>query len=478
MSQVRVRRVLPLLALLLVVGIVAEEVQLGLGREYVEDRLADPDPLTEPAAVPPPEGLTLPDLVEPAPVAVPDAEAVRPAPARVRRAVAPGLADPDLGKHAVAVVGGLAPDSAVVTEGDAGTVMPASTTKLLTTTAALSALGPDHVFTTRVVAAGSGRRLVLVGGGDPYLASKPADGPTYPPRADVVSLARLTAAALRERGVRTVRLGYDDGLFTGPTASPSWEPDYLPDQVVAPISALWVDGGRPPWGYGRVTDPAAYAADVYAAALRRTGITVRGRVTPRAAPRTATDLAVVSSAPLAEIVEHVLDVSDNEAAEVLAHHVGLAVEGEGSFAAARRGVAATLADLGVDLASDRVYDGSGLSRRSRIRPSTLVDVLRVAASAEHPELRAVISGLPVAGFTGSLELRFSAGEADGRGLVRAKTGTLTGVSGLAGLVTDAGGRTLVFVAVADRVALRDTLAARDALDGVAASLTACDCARP
>ena len=274
-------------------------------------------------------------------------------------------------------------------------------------------------------------------------------------------------------------LGYDDGLFSGPPASPQWEADYLPDQVVAPISALWVDGGRPPWGYGRVDRPGV---------VRRRGLRRRparapaspcvADVDPRPAPRRASDLAAVSSAPLGEIVEHVLDVSDNEAAEVLAHHVGLAVEGEGSFGAARRGVETTLAGLGVDVSGDVIYDGSGLSRRSRIRPTTLVDVLRVAASAEHPELRAVISGLPVAGFTGSLEYRFSEGEPDGRGLVRAKTGTLTGVSALAGLVTDAGGRTLVFVAVADHVALRDTLAARDALDGVAASLTACDCARP
>ena len=133
-------------------------------------------------------------------------------------------------------------------------------------------------------------------------------------------------------------------------------------------------------------------------------------------------------------------MSDNEAAEVLAHHVGLAVAGEGSFEGGRAGVAETLAGLGVDLAGERVYDGSGLSRRSRLQLDTLVDVLRVAASPEHPELRAVVSGLPVAGFTGSLELRFDEAAAPGAGVVRAKTGTLTGVSGLAGLVTDAEGR--------------------------------------
>jgi D-alanyl-D-alanine carboxypeptidase/D-alanyl-D-alanine-endopeptidase (penicillin-binding protein 4) len=386
----------------------------------------------------------------------------------------------------VYAVGGLDAGSPVVVDGrgegrgQLGAVVPASTTKLLTATAALATLGPDHTFTTRVVASPNARRVVLVGGGDPYLETGKAltPEPQYPSRADVTSLARLTAHALRERGVRRVSLGFDDGLFTGPVASPHWRKDYLPDQVVAPITALAVDGGRPPWGYGRVSDPPAYAAQVFAAGLRREGIAVRPTLDRRAAPTGGAELASVTSAPLAEIVEHMLDVSDNEAAEVLAHHVGLAAEGEGSFAAARRGVAASLAELGVDLSDDEVYDGSGLSRRSRVRITTLLEVLRVAASPSHPELRPVVTGLPVAGFTGSLELRFDRGDSAGRGLVRAKTGTLTGVSGLAGLVTDAGGGTLVFAAVADRVAEVDTLGARDALDGLAAALAACRCARP
>ena len=68
--------------------------------------------------------------------------------------------------------------------------MPASTLKLLTTTAALEALGPDHTFATRVVADGR-RSLTLVGGGDPFLAGKrPTTGPS---RGDA-SLQTLAAA--------------------------------------------------------------------------------------------------------------------------------------------------------------------------------------------------------------------------------------------------------------------------------------------
>ncbi len=78
-------------------------------------------------------------------------------------------------------------------------------------------------------------------------------------------------------------------------------------------------------------------------------------------------------------------------------------------------------------------------------------------------------GLPVAGFTGSLETRFEDAAPQGRGRVRAKTGTLTGVSALAGVATDLDGNPMVFVLMADRVALEDTLDAREALDALAAA---------
>ena len=60
--------------------------------------------------------------------------------------------------------------------------------------------------------------------------------------------------------------------------------------------------------------------------------------------------------------------------------------------------------------------------------------------------------------------------------MRAKTGTLTGVSGLAGTVTDRTGTPMVFAVLADDIALLDTLDARDALDDIASALAACRCA--
>jgi D-alanyl-D-alanine carboxypeptidase/D-alanyl-D-alanine-endopeptidase (penicillin-binding protein 4) len=89
----------------------------------------------------------------------------------------------------------------------------------------------------------------------------------------------------------------------------------------------------------------------------------------------------------------------------------------------------------------------------------------------------VLTGLPVAGFNGSLSERFTeTSDKEGRGSVRAKTGTLTGVSGLAGTVTDRTGTPMVFAVLADDIALLDTLDARAALDDIASALAACRCA--
>ncbi|WP_426242758.1 D-alanyl-D-alanine carboxypeptidase/D-alanyl-D-alanine endopeptidase [Nocardioides sp. LHG3406-4] len=435
------------------------------------DRLgwgADPD--TDPAAVAPPAGMDLPELPAPEPVALPVVgSAVDPA--EVTAALTGGLGDKDLGKHVVALVSDLAGGQPVFSAGT-GAVTPASITKLLTTTAALAAYGPDATFSTRVVAGAGPHDIVLVGGGDPFLASKPPASKTYPSRADVITLVHQVASALT---TKKVRLTYDSSLFTGPADNPAWEPGYVPEGIVSPITALWVDEGRDPSGYGRVADPARTAADVFAAALAAEGVKVIGAPEPGVAGDGAVELGAVTSAPLSAIVQRILDVSDNEAAEVLAHQVGLAVSGVGSFEAGAAGVLQSLTGLGIDTSGDQVYDGSGLSRRNRVTVATLDHVLRVAASPEQPGLRAVIEGLPVAGFTGSLTYRFDKGAPEGRGRVRAKTGTLTGVHSLAGVVTDLDGNAMSFVLAADRVKADKSLAARVALDEVAAALAACHC---
>ena len=432
------------------------------------------DPATQPAAVLPPEGLRLPAAKAAPAVAEPGThKAVDPA--KVAASVAPLLRKRVLGPHVSVLVTDLASGRAVYR---AGTPMltPASTTKLLTSTAILETLGPMARFRTTVRFEPGSGRLVLVGGGDPFLASTPdGGGASYPERADVATLARAAAARLKALGVPRVRLAFDDSYFSGPDVNPAWPAAYVPDDVVPPISALWVDEGRDPSGSGFVEDPAAVAAQTFRAALRGDGVKVGPQLSNVVASPTSRVVASVRSAPLGEIVERTLAVSDNEAAEVLSRHVGLAERQEGSFVA---GTAATLdvvRRLGVSTTDDRLYDGSGLSRRNLLRSDTLAGVLRTAEDPAHPELRPVLTGLPVAGFTGSLAYRFDQGPEPARGRVRAKTGTLTGVHGLAGVADDVGGAQMAFVVVADRVRDAKSLEAQVLVDRIAGALGACRC---
>lgn len=453
------------LPVVLVVALLA-----GGGTAYWLDRdRSDPD--GQPAQVDPPTGLTLPELADPSPVAAAASGAADPA--KVRRAVAGLLKDADLGSHVLATVAGL--DGTLLYSRGTGRAVPASTLKLLTSAAALATMGPDHRFATTVVAP-SARRIVLVGGGDPLLSSTPPSRDADLQVADIVSLAEATAARLIGDGITRVRIGYDATLFAGPAVSPHWPDSYIPEGVVAPIQSLWVDEGRPATGFGRVADPAQVAATMFGAALAKRGVRVIGVPEPARAEAPGEEIARVTSPPLSQIVEHTIAASDNEAAEVLARQTALAVGRPASFSGGAAAVLETVADLGVPIDGAAVYDGSGLSRDNRIDPDTLTAMLEIAGGTEHPELRSVITGLPVAGFTGSLADRFTQPQdALGRGAVRAKTGTLTGVSGLAGTVTDRRGTPMVFALLADRIDPIDTLEARATLDAATSALAACRC---
>jgi D-alanyl-D-alanine carboxypeptidase/D-alanyl-D-alanine-endopeptidase (penicillin-binding protein 4) len=439
------------------------------------DRLgvAAPDPRRDPAAVVPPAGLELPDPRAAAAVA-PPLDGGPLSPAEVRRALGRLPDDRRLGRRVAVAVAGT--DGVPVHAEGPRVLTPASTLKIVTSLAALAALGPQHRFTTTTVLAGN--EVTLVGGGDPLLERAPDPAAGYPERADLATLARRTAAALEEAGRTRVRLSYDATLFTGPAGSPDWEDDYLSDDVVSPITSLWVDEGREQAGLAfRSADPAGDAAQELARRLRQEGVRVTGHPRPGPAPGRARPLAEVRSAELAEVVQHVLEVSDNEGAEVLARHVALATDEPASFEGATTAVRKVVEALGVPLPGAELQDGSGLARGNRLGVGSLLDAMATALDPARPELAAAVDGLPVAGFSGSLTYRFATEADTGLGRVRAKTGTLTGVHGLAGAVTGRDGSVMLFVAIADRVKVRHTLFARDRLDRIAAALAGCACGR-
>jgi D-alanyl-D-alanine carboxypeptidase/D-alanyl-D-alanine-endopeptidase (penicillin-binding protein 4) len=439
----------------------------------VAQRLGWSDEPAGPAEIAPPQGVHLPELGSPSPVARSITRSDV-APGKVRSALAPYLSDKDLGRHVVAAVG--SPGAGVVYDNGVAVATPASTMKLLTAVAALESLGPERTFRTTVVSGRRPRDLVLVGGGDPYLSVDPAKPGDYPAHADLRTLARRTAQALKRDGIRRVTLRFDDSLFSGPTASPEWPESYTAEAVVAPITALWADQGAKQDGYGFEPDPSLAAARLFAGELAKAGVGVTGAPERTTADTGAVNVASVEGAPLRQVVERVLATSDNEGAELLAHHVGIAESLAGTFDGGVEGVGAVLERLGVRLkAHDVIHDGSGLSRSDRLTAATLLGVLALGAGPDHPELRTTVVGLPVAGFTGSLAYRFAKGASAGRGWVRAKTGTLTGVHGLAGVATDLDGNVLTFVLIADRVKVENTLDARDTLDRLASALADCHC---
>jgi serine-type D-Ala-D-Ala carboxypeptidase/endopeptidase (penicillin-binding protein 4) len=353
-------------------------------------------------------------------------------------------------------------------------LVPASTAKLLTSTAALSVLGPQTTLATRVVSGVGADEVVLVGGGDVLLSAGRGDTAVTVGRAGLVDLAERTAAALRAAGRTEVTLRLDDTLFAGPAVASTWSPDDVEEGFVAPIMALAVNEGQVPGRTARQPDPALAAATTFADLLTRQGITVRGGVTRVPAPSGATELAAVRSAPVGDLVEHTLTESDNTLAEALSRLVADRLGHPTTFDGAGTAVVERMAQLGVPVTGVRMIGGSGLSHAATVPARTLTTVLVTAAAADHPELRQVLTGLPVAGASGTLLDRFEGrGQGTAIGVVRAKTGTLSGVSSLAGTVVDADGRMLVFAVMTNGAG--SALASRAALDSVAAAIAGCGC---
>lgn len=406
----------------------------------------------------------------------------------LRSALAGPLSAAALGSQVSALVADPVTGKVLLSEQGARLATPASTTKLATALAALAVLGGSARFTTRVVYGAAPGSIVLVGGGDPTLAVNPFPARDYPRPATLTSLAASTVRALKAQGRKTVSVGYDTSLYTGPGLAPGWPAGDISAGDVTPIVSLEVDQGRlttagapqdadDPYNLRpRTADPAAMAAASFAALLVADGIRVTGSPVVQTAPARPAVLASVVSPPLAAIVEQMLQESNNVIAENLARQVAIAAGEPASFSGAASAVIRELRRLGV-AGGIRLVDGSGLSPDDAIAPQTLVNVLELAMARSR--LRALLAGLPVAGFSGTLSAGqsvFSAIGGAALGSVRAKTGNLGTVTALAGLVSDKAGQVLVFAFMADQIPSAGVLqAAANAIDAAAAALAGCGC---
>ena len=411
-------------------------------------------------------------------------------------ALSPLISQPTLGRQVGVVVTDLATGSVLFAHGSTVPATPASSAKLATAVAALSVLGPSARFTTRVVAGPAPGSIVLVGAGDPTLAAGPYPAGQYPQPATLAALASQTARWLLARGEHTVRLRYDDSLFTGPITAPGWSASYISTGNVTPITALSVDQGRltragrpedrdDPLNYRpRSLTPDADAAAAFARFLRAQGIKVLPGTTAVPArageggvvPAGAVTIASVRSPDVASIAGWMLRESNNVIAEYLARQVALHTGRPASFAGAAAAVMAADARLGIR--GIHLADGSGLSTLDLITPLALARLVGLAGAGRQAALRAAATSMPVAGFSGTLapgQSVFGGFGPTALGMVQAKTGNLNTVLALAGIVSDASGRPLAFAVMADQIPRGELVPAASVIDRMATALAGCGC---
>lgn len=418
------------------------------------------------------------------------------------------LADPRLaGSHAGVVVRDPVTHEVLYSRNSDARATPASNAKLLTSAAALDALGPDYRFRTEAstTAQQQGSALLgdlhLRGTGDPTMLASDYDS----------LAARIAASGIHEVKGRLVT---DDDWFDKVALGTGWAWDDEPYGYAAPVSALTVaantdfdagsvtvrvspgQSGRqpevrfdPPTGVLAVDnrartgapgspatvavtrdhatnrvlvtgsipenappaeelisvpDPSAYAADVFTKALKAHGVSVMG-ASAGAIRGQPRVLASRDSMPLSQLVVPFLKLSNNGHAEVLVKTMGRVVRGQGTWEAGLSVLADKIKALGVDPAALRLVDGSGLSSMDGVTPDQLASLLSAAKS--RPWFQAWYDALPIAGMPDRMvggTLRNRLRGTKAENNVHAKTGSMTGVTSLSGFVTAANHQRLVF----------------------------------
>ncbi|CAM4438771.1 D-alanyl-D-alanine carboxypeptidase/D-alanyl-D-alanine-endopeptidase [Deinococcus marmoris] len=389
--------------------------------------------------------------------------------------------------------------------------IPASTNKLVVGAAVLNERGGadgwwSAELTVPAAQIGQARvkAVTLRGSGDPTLSV--SEG-TY-------SL-RLLAKQTYARGLRVVgQVRLDDARLDSAT----WKDAPIELPMTALRLAEWYDAPPPSNETARQRLGTALKAE-----LRRAGIKVTSEAVGEAAPfrpslppprtdgqgqplpigalvpvdrRPEQAVASVRSAPVAKFVAATLRPSDNLNAEELLGTLALRPAANGTLSGGLARQRAYLGRIGVDLSGVVVADGSGLSRENRLTPRALVQLLRVMYDLPYPlsgtpaegsgfpdqvyrqRQNAFAEALPQGGTNenlprhggrgGTLAQRFVGAGLD----VRAKTGTLPGVSSLAGYVTAKSGHTLAFALMMNGPLDTPILTLRALLDETVAVLAA------
>jgi len=362
--------------------------------------------------------------------------------------------------------------------------VPASTTKLLTAVAALEQLGPAYTFHTSVTWRADTSRLTLVAGGDLMLTAGQGHGgskldsmggPVANGWAGLRDLADQVAEAVPPSSLTgPIFIAVDTTNFPGPAYPAEWPAYALSMGYAGNVSGIAVNVGRPAKVTGgdyakRDADQALRALKDFGAALERLGYEV-SVVGHAASPAGIQDVAAVESAPLSAVVTHYLRYSDNAVAEQTWRVAALEAGRRAVPEEAAQVTLATLLQMGVDTTGLELYDGAGYSSRNRISPATLTSSL--VESRTRDNTAALESYLPLAGLQGTVNARYRGTPV--AGFMVGKTGSLTGVTSIAGIITTADGRQLAYATLLDGMPAGQPRP-QAAIDDFLVALAGCGC---
>ncbi|GAB3587887.1 D-alanyl-D-alanine carboxypeptidase/D-alanyl-D-alanine endopeptidase [Calidifontibacter terrae] len=422
----------------------------------------------------------LPDQTTPAPsVAAPAAPAAQPLPAapagtpitaaQVSAALAGPLASKNLPPKVSMVVRDATTGATLFDQGGATVVEPASVTKVLSAYVVANTLSLDKPLTTKVV--GNGDHIVLVAGGDTLLNPGKGDPNQIVGHAGVADLAQSVAAALKKQGRSTVTLDLDLSYAPGPFGVSSWSPTYLSQGFSARIAQLGLSTQRSEPPKAAAADPNKSVQQALITQLKSYGVaaTAGSEVT---APTTAPVLGAVQSAPLIDVLGQAMRDSDNAMIESLTRQAAFTKGVAGDDKSVPAFVISTLKEHGFDTTGLKLADVCGLSDGTTFTAALLADVVTAGTSGKNPNMANVLSHESVAGWNGTLDDRFLTASSNiAAGEVRAKTGSLPGVSSLAGTVTTRSGRLLSFAIITNGTFPGGVWGTRNAIDNAVAALT-------
>jgi D-alanyl-D-alanine carboxypeptidase/D-alanyl-D-alanine-endopeptidase (penicillin-binding protein 4) len=242
-------------------------------------------------------------------------------------------------------------------------------------------------------------------------------------------------------------------------------------------------------------DPSITTGQTFALYLIKNNIKVNGLVFRKTVPKDAFELSTQYSKSVSQIIEDTLMISNNQDAEIIARVSSLIAENDPSTNAATELVLKDVEKLGISSVDNVITDASGLSRTNKISPSDFSELIYKSiknpevitmnkgesskfmvtpTTAIAPDPWSVFTGLPTGHGLGTMKKRFEDNGSAGRGVVRAKTGSLNRVITLAGNVTTKDHVFLSFALLVNRVEQPDDV--RKAMDNLLNKLAECNCA--